>query len=346
MGRPGWVLLAVAVSGCGRGVESDRGAPAPLAVSPASVNLPPGAPQRFSATVAVTWSLPEGAGSITEAGEYIAPATPGTYHVMATSKTEPMQTAIATVTVSLTPVVSVSMDPAGVSVAPGAIATFTASVRGTPDLGVSWSVQESGGGSVLDGVYTAPAAPGVYHVVAAAHADPTKTASAAVLVTAPGHLVSVQIDPAAATLRAGNTVRFNAIVTGAADASVTWTAPDGGTVDSAGLFLAPTGVGDYRVVATSRADSSKAATAVAHVQLEPVIAVSISPAAFMVAGGSLQQLVATVTGTADTRVAWSADAGTVDDTGRYRSPSAPGAYHVFARSVTDSTKVATAVCTR
>jgi len=170
MGRRGWVLLAVAVSGCGRGVESAKGSAAPVAVSPASVNLPPGAPQRFSATVAVTWSLPEGAGSITEAGEYIAPATPGTYHVMATSKTDPMQTAIATVTVSLTPVVSVSMDPAGVSVAPGAIATFTASVRGTPDLGVSWSVQESGGGSVLDGVYTAPAAPGIYHVVAAAHA--------------------------------------------------------------------------------------------------------------------------------------------------------------------------------
>src|SRR5882724_12880977 len=69
-------------------------------------------------------------------------------------------------------------------------------------------------------------------------------------------------------LRAGNTVRFNAIVTGATDAPVTWTAPDGGTVDSGGLFLAPGAVGDYRVVATSRADSSKAATAVAHVQLE------------------------------------------------------------------------------
>src|SRR6266478_4091191 len=145
-------------------------------------------------------------------------------------------------------------------------------------------------------------------------------------------------------LRAGNTVRFNAIVTGATDAPVTWTAPDGGTVDSGGLFLAPGAVGDYRVVATSRADSSKAATAVAHVQLEPVIAVSISPAAFTVAGGSLRQLVATVT-TVDTRVAWSADVGTVDDTGRYQSPSAPGTYHVFARSVTDSTKVATAVCT-
>jgi hypothetical protein len=343
MGRRTWVLLALAVSGCGRGAVESAGAP--VSVSPASVNLPPGAPQRFSASAEVTWSLPENAGSITETGEYIAPATPGTYHVMATSKVDRGQTAIATVTVSVAPVVSVSVDPAGASLAPGATATFTASVRGTRDLGASWSVQESGGGSVHDGVYTAPAAPGLYHVMAASHADPTKTASAAVLVTAPSPLVSVRIDPATAMLRAGDTTRFNAIVTGAVDGSATWTAPDGGTVSSTGLFLAPVALGDYRVVATSRADPSKAATAVAHVQLEPLIAVSVSPAAFMVAGGSLQQLVATVTGTADTRVAWSADAGTVDDTGHYLSPSAPGTYHIFARSVADSTKVASAVCT-
>jgi hypothetical protein len=68
MGRRGWVLLAAAVCGCGRGaVDSPRGTGSTgatlVTVSPASVNLPPGAQQRFSASVAVTWSLPESAGS-------------------------------------------------------------------------------------------------------------------------------------------------------------------------------------------------------------------------------------------------------------------------------------------
>jgi hypothetical protein len=67
----------------------------------------------------------------------------------------------------------------------GGTKTFTATVTGTTDTGVTWSVQEAGGGTISSaGVYTAPATVGTYHAVAKSVADGTKTAVATVTVTA------------------------------------------------------------------------------------------------------------------------------------------------------------------
>lgn len=61
---------------------------------------------------------------------------------------------------------------------------FTATVTGTSNTAVTWSVQESNGGTVTAGLYQAPGIPGTYHVVATSVADPTKSATAAVSVSA------------------------------------------------------------------------------------------------------------------------------------------------------------------
>jgi hypothetical protein len=91
-------------------------------------------------------------------------------------------------------------------------ARFTASVTGTADGTVTWSVQESAGGSVSsDGTYTAPSTPGTYHLVATSHADPTKSATIAVAVT--DHVISVALSPATVTVAPGATVQFTATVT-------------------------------------------------------------------------------------------------------------------------------------
>jgi hypothetical protein len=71
--------------------------------------------------------------------------------------------------------------------------TFTATVSGTADTTVRWSVAETGGGSVVDGRYTAPATPGVFHVVATSNADPTKVAAATVTVVQPAATVAEQL---------------------------------------------------------------------------------------------------------------------------------------------------------
>src|ERR1700682_4417472 len=61
----------------------------------------------------------------------------------------------------------------------------------------SWSVAEGSAGGTVDGdaVYTAPNAAGTYHVTATSHADPSKSATAEVTVTATPLAVSITIAP-------------------------------------------------------------------------------------------------------------------------------------------------------
>jgi hypothetical protein len=79
----------------------------PVVVLPSSVNISiaVSTTQQFTATVRatsstnVTWSVLEGAagGTIDATGLYTAPATTGTYHVVAASVADPTQTGRATV---------------------------------------------------------------------------------------------------------------------------------------------------------------------------------------------------------------------------------------------------------
>jgi hypothetical protein len=83
------------------------------------------------------------------------------------------------------PTVSVTISPTSASLAPGETRAFTATVSGTTNSAVTWSVTESAGGTVdSTGHYTAPASTGNFHVIATSHADATKSATATVTVTA------------------------------------------------------------------------------------------------------------------------------------------------------------------
>lgn len=79
----------------------------------------------------------------------------------------------------------VAISPDSATIAPLAQQVFAATVTGTADLSVTWTVAEgSAGGSVTaSGAYTAPSATGTYHVVATSNADPARSATATVTVT-------------------------------------------------------------------------------------------------------------------------------------------------------------------
>jgi len=81
--------------------------------------------------------------------------------------------------------VTVTVTPATVGLHPDQTLTFSATVNGTTDTSVIWSVEEAGGGTIdaVTGFYTAPATLGTYHVRATSVADPTKSATATVRVT-------------------------------------------------------------------------------------------------------------------------------------------------------------------
>ena len=83
------------------------------------------------------------------------------------------------------PGVSVSISPTTASVSTGGTQQFTATVTGSTNTSVTWSVQEGSpaGGTVIGGLYTAPNTPGTYHVIVTSQADNTRSATASVTVT-------------------------------------------------------------------------------------------------------------------------------------------------------------------
>lgn len=88
--------------------------------------------------------------------------------------------------------VSVTISPTSATVATGGVQQFTASVTGSSDTSVTWSVDGTAGGNSTvgtvssSGLYTAPSATGNHTVTATSVADSTQSASAAVTVITPG----------------------------------------------------------------------------------------------------------------------------------------------------------------
>lgn len=78
--------------------------------------------------------------------------------------------------------VSITISPSSVNLNPNGTQQFTATVTGASDTSVTWTIQEgpSGGTVTGSGLYSAPVAVGLYHVVATSHADPTQSATATV----------------------------------------------------------------------------------------------------------------------------------------------------------------------
>lgn len=225
-----------------------------------------------SSTYQVTWSIQEpGGGSITSAGVYTAPTTPGTYHIKAASVADPSKYGVASVVVSSGPIVNVS--PTTVSVINQGTKTFTASVTGSTNTQVIWSVEEAGGGTITQsGLYTAPSAPGTYHIRATCVADTSKFSRATVTVTS----VGVIINPSTFSIAPNSTMILTSSVTGTDDSRITWTIVEGvsgGTITSSGTYTAPATAGTYHVKAVSAADPRQSATAIVTVT-QPFISIS------------------------------------------------------------------------
>jgi lysophospholipase L1-like esterase len=334
-----------------------------VAVTPKSASTLTRGTVPFSAVVsgasagqstAVTWSVQEtGGGAVDATGLYAAPATTGTYHVIATSVADGTKTDAATVQVTATPVIAVSVSPKTAATTTGRTLNFTATVTGASagqSTAVTWSLQETAGGAVdTAGHYTAPSSAGTFHVIATSVADTTKKDTATVTVTS----IAVAVTPKTAALTTAGTRTFSAAVTGTVtgqSTAVTWSVQEagGGTVDTVGRYTAPAVTGTFHVVATSVADTSKSDVATVTVSA-PVVAVTISPKTTSAALGGSVKFSATVTGTSNTAVTWSvqegASGGSIDSAGNYMAPATGGSWHVVVTAAADTSKtdVATVV---
>lgn len=275
----GLAALLSALSACG----GPEGAISPVEIAPATPDVEPGSTVQFVAEVygepdpTAAWSVvePDG-GKIDPTGSYTAPATEGTYTVVASLSS--VSTA-ETTQVRVKRNVRVDVSPTTATLAAGESLALVASVPGAVKT-VSWSIVEApeGGTVTATGGYTAPQTAGTYHVVATSAADPTKSGTATITVNAalpppppPPAPVTIAVSPQTASVIAGNTVQFTGAVTGTTDAGVTWSVAEsgGGTVSATGLYAAPATAGTYHVVARSTADTSKTSSAAVTVTAPP-----------------------------------------------------------------------------
>ena len=266
-------------------------APITVTLSPTSATVPLGASKSFTATVsgsantAVTWLVNDviggnaSIGTISTAGVYTAPATlpaSSTVAVKAVSSASSSASATATVTLqSPAPTVAVTVTPAVATVSLGTSQSFSASVVGSANTAVTWSVNGINGGNSTvgivsaNGLYTAPSslpASSTVTVRATSVANPASFASATISLVNPPPPVTVAVTPFSASVPLGTTQAFLAAVSGSGNTAVTWSV-NGitggnatlGTISAAGLYSAPSVLpasGALTIRATSVANGS------------------------------------------------------------------------------------------
>jgi len=281
----------------------------------------------------------------------------------------------AGVSTTPTPIsVSVTISPILATVAAGGTQQFSAVVQNTSNTAVTWQVNGVTGGNATvgtissSGLYTAPGVvpnPATVTVTAVSQADATKSAAAQVTITATT-TVSVTISPTSATVAAGGTQQFSAVVQNTSNTAVTWQVngvtggnATVGTISSSGLYTAPGVVPNpatVTVTAVSQADATKSAAAQVTITATTTVSVTISPTSATVAAGGTQQFSAVVQNTSNTAVTWqvngvtggNATVGTISSSGLYTAPGVvpnPATVTVTAVSQADATKSAAAQVT-
>jgi len=179
--------MAFTLAGCGGGGGGGSTSAKSVSIKSSSSSTKPGTTLALTAIVkgggTVVWSVDGGSanGTITSSGVYTAPATQGTYTVRAT-----VGTASATQAITVTNGISIALtSPTTVPLTvPRSKLSFAASVSGSSDKAIVWSVTGGVGTIGTDGTFTAPDATGTYTVVGTSHADTSKTVTAEVTVVA------------------------------------------------------------------------------------------------------------------------------------------------------------------
>lgn len=147
-----------------------------------------------------------GYGTITQTGLYTAPSTvptPDSAVILATSTINAND--FATFTIVIDSGIRVQVLPSTATIGPNETFQFTATVTGSTNTGVAWSVSSSAAagtpiGTISStGLYTAPnSSPGAITITAQSSADPTQTATASVTVASGGPPAITSLDPTTA----------------------------------------------------------------------------------------------------------------------------------------------------
>ncbi|HTI64210.1 MAG TPA: Ig-like domain-containing protein, partial [Gemmatimonadaceae bacterium] len=288
---------------------------ASVTVQPSSTSIAQGSSVQFFATVkdangtvvtdrAVTWTSSNDAVAVVSPGGVVTGNAAGTATITATSEGI---SGSGTVTVSATvvPVASVTVDPPATSLAVGQTATLVATEK---DAGgnvlsgrtVTWSTSNSSVATVSASGVVTGVAPGAATITATSEG---KSGSSSVTVLVP--VASVTVAPSSKTLAIGQTVTLVATTKDASGnvltgRTISWTSsdPSVATVSSSGIVTGASG-GTATITATSE---GKSGTSTITVTPAPVGSVTVTPSPASVVLGKTVQLFATVRDTSGTIV--------------------------------------------
>ena len=382
------LLGGLSFSGCAGTVSSAGSTPTPTSPSitaqPVSQNVTVGQTATFSVATMGTsplsyhWQKNGTAINGASSSAYTTPPTAASdnralFTAVVTNSAGSATSNAATLNVAAAAGVSITVSPnSTMTVTAGAAQQFAATVTGTSNTAVTWSVGGAGCSGAAcgtisgGGLYTAPSSvpsPATLSVTVTSVADPTKSASANVTVVV-ATAVLMSISPTSASVPAAGIGSFTATVTGTSNTAVAWSLNGAGCSGSScgalstsalsAVYTAPLvapAPASINVVATSMADATKSASA--SVTIMSGIVVTVTPTSTSILTGATQQLNASVVGTSNTTVTWTvqgagcsaAACGTVDNTGLYAAPPAvpsPAAVTVMATSSADPTKTSSA----
>jgi hypothetical protein len=179
-----------------------------------------------------------------------------------------------TASLEITQQIGVTISPTTAQLTEGQTRQFSATVTGTSNTAVDWSVSGTGcagsgcGTITPEGLYTAPdSVPTQVVVTATSVADLADSASATITIIPP---VVVTISPTSAIVAVSTQQQFQASVSGSSTKAVTWKVTGSGcsgsscgSVSTAGLYTAPASVPGSSVVtvtATAQANGTSSAS--------------------------------------------------------------------------------------
>ncbi|MGV3624417.1 MAG: beta strand repeat-containing protein, partial [Archangium sp.] len=347
---PGITATAGALSGSVP-VTVIAGDPAAIAVTPTAATVTAGMTQQFAASVAdgcgntvsspVIWSTNATGSSVSTSGLFTAGQTNGAFTVTATLGT---RTGTADVTVTggsgMTGMVStVTVTPTPVTLAIGAMQTFTAVARdaqGTVVSGrpVTWSAFSQAGTITQGGVFTAGNTAGNFPDAITATVD--GIVGRASIVLQAGGVASLDINPTMVTVAPGGVVTFTATARdnggNVVTAPITWQAAiPVGTITQGGVLTATTNPGSYpaSVAATCNGVTTTASVTVMNGALSQLLITP--PASSVQAGGTVAFLASgrdSNGNTVSVTPTWSVTngGGTISQSGVFTAGTTSGAF--------------------
>jgi hypothetical protein len=316
-----------------------------LTLSPHSIVLAPGGVQQFSPTG--TWSdgstgavgviYDATGGNISSAGFYVAGTVTGTWRVIAIQQGG-TKADTATVTIGSEATLNqLVLNPAAVTVAPGASQQFSVSgVWSNGSTATPSVVYSATGGSITSaGLYTAGATQGTYAVTATQQGGSLSVTSVVTVSTSGPTLTQLVMTPSTAAVFPGSTQLFSVRATWS-DGSSTLPplsfSATGGTISGAGLYTAGTAPGTYQVIVKHQG-GTKADTSAVTIPTLTSLTLTPKPDSVGAGGSQLFSVAGTWSNGATTppQVTYSATGGTISPAGQYVAGITQGTFRVIAQ---------------